>query len=65
MLRAILDGESLVVHIAGTGSGKSLSFLLPALSPYYHGLTIVILPTVSLQYDLGGRLRDLLIRYAE
>jgi len=53
-LRAIMAGESLVVAVMATGSGKSLLFMLPAAcSP--GGLTVVVVPLVSLRQDLGHR----------
>jgi superfamily II DNA helicase RecQ len=54
VIRAIARGESPIIQIAGTGGGKSLSFMLPAFcSPY--GVTIVIVPLVSLRGDLYER----------
>jgi superfamily II DNA helicase RecQ len=54
---AILRGESPIVQIAGTGEGKSMSFMLPA---YCYddddgGTTIVIVPWIAMRDDLHGR----------
>jgi superfamily II DNA/RNA helicase len=47
----------MLLQIAPTGCGKSLSFMLPAFtSP--NGTTIVIVPLVSLKYDLEKRCED-------
>ncbi|GJN76018.1 hypothetical protein PLICBS_010129 [Purpureocillium lilacinum] len=54
VIRAIIRGESPIFQIAGTGGGKSLSFMLPAYcSP--DGTTIVIVPLTTLRQDLHGR----------
>ncbi|KAG8664705.1 uncharacterized protein FPOAC1_013485 [Fusarium poae] len=56
VIRAIIRGESPIVQIAGTGEGKSMSFLLPAYCANDNGgTTIVIVPLVSLRDDLHGR----------
>ena len=58
VIEAIVGGESPVLQIAGTGEGKSLSFMLPAFcSP--EGTTIVVVPLVSLREDLHERCRAL------
>jgi hypothetical protein len=57
---AILHGEPAVSYVAGTGSGKSYAFLLPALCPDYKQ-AIVITPLVSLRTDLLQRCRALAI----
>lgn len=48
VIRAIVRGETPVVQVAAIGSGKSLSFMLPA---YYapNGVTIVVVPLMALQ----------------
>jgi len=61
---AIMMNKSPVVIIMGTGSGKSLCFMLPAAS-CPGGLTIVIVPLVSLQGDLMDRCQKLKISCAE
>jgi superfamily II DNA helicase RecQ len=56
VIRAIIRGESPIIQIAGTGEGKSMSFLLPAYCANDNGgTTIVIVPLVSLRDDLHGR----------
>jgi superfamily II DNA helicase RecQ len=49
--------------VAGTGSGKSLLFILPAAGSE-DGLTIVIVPTLSLQEDVKRRYEAAGIRCA-
>jgi superfamily II DNA helicase RecQ len=56
VIRAIMRGESPIMQIAGTGEGKSMSFMLPAYcSGDDGGTTIVIVPLVALRDDLHGR----------
>jgi superfamily II DNA helicase RecQ len=57
-LESIMGGEPAVAYIAGTGSGKSLSFLLPACYEGY-GQTIVVTPLVALRVDLHQRCEQL------
>ena len=45
--------ESPVVVVMGTGSGKSMLFLL--LARYSAGLTVVVVPLVSLRSDIKDR----------
>ncbi len=59
-LKAIVQGLSPVVYIAGTGGGKSLAFMLPSYIAR-DGVTIVIVPFVALQQDIAGRCRSLRI----
>ncbi|KAF5227551.1 hypothetical protein FANTH_14744 [Fusarium anthophilum] len=61
---AIMMNKSPVVVIMGTGTGKSLCFMLPAAS-CPGGLTVVIVPLVSLQGDLMDRCQKLRISCAE
>jgi superfamily II DNA helicase RecQ len=56
-----MAGEPTVVYIAGTGAGKSLTFLLPACFHGY-GQTIVIVPLAALRTDLLERCQALRIR---
>ncbi|KAM6523080.1 hypothetical protein FSOLCH5_003699 [Fusarium solani] len=56
VIRAIMRGESPIVQIAGTGEGKSMSFLLPAYcSNDDGGTTVVIVPLVALRDDMHRR----------
>jgi superfamily II DNA helicase RecQ len=56
VIRAIIRGESPIIQVAGTGEGKSMSFLLPAYCANDNGgTTIVIVPLISLRDDLHGR----------
>ncbi|KAG7405148.1 ATP-dependent DNA helicase Q5 [Fusarium oxysporum f. sp. rapae] len=56
VIRAIIRGESPIIQIAGTGKGKSMSFLLPAYCANDNGgTTIVIIPLISLRDDLHRR----------
>jgi len=59
-LRAVMRGDAVVPYIAGTGSGKSLLFLLPACFPNY-GQSIVIVPLAALRNDLVARCQRLRI----
>lgn len=62
-LDLVVRGTSPLLWVAGTGSGKSVAFLIPAvLRP--DGVTIVIVPLLALQGDLVRRCRDAQIRCA-
>ncbi|KAF7528441.1 hypothetical protein G7054_g10139 [Neopestalotiopsis clavispora] len=61
VLRAIHEGHSAVLQVAGTGSGKSVSFMLPAYCAG-DGTTVVIVPLVALREDLVGRCSRAAIR---
>jgi superfamily II DNA helicase RecQ len=53
-IEAIMQGQSPVLAIMGTGCGKSMLFMLPAA--YTHrGCTVVVIPLVALQGDLQKR----------
>jgi superfamily II DNA helicase RecQ len=53
-VKAIMSGQSPVVAIMGTGVGKSVLFMLPAIiAP--GGVTIVVTPLVSLQGNMQER----------
>lgn len=54
VLQAVVRGQTPILQIAGTGEGKSLSFLLPAYCAY-DGVTVVIVPLLALQGDLKRR----------
>lgn len=56
-------GRRRVLVVAGTGSGKSLLFMLPAAGSE-DGLTIVVVPTLSLQEDVKTRCEAAGIRCA-
>jgi superfamily II DNA helicase RecQ len=54
-LEAIVKtGRRRVLVVAGTGSSKSLLFMLPAAG-LEEGLTIIVVPTISLQEDMRVR----------
>jgi superfamily II DNA or RNA helicase len=53
VIEAIMRQESPVVAIIGTGMGKSLSFMLPALTST--GVTVVVVPILALKNDLKDR----------
>jgi superfamily II DNA helicase RecQ len=56
-LRVIMRGEEQVVVVMGTGSGKSLLYMLPAVcSP--DGLTILVVPIVALKDDQKRRCKE-------
>ncbi len=61
---AIMRGDSLVLTIMGTGSGKSLLFMLPA-SCRVAGMTVVGVPLISLRGDLRRRCEEARIRCVE
>lgn len=62
-LQAIMQQRSPVVVIMGTGGGKSMLFMLPARCST--GLTVVVVPLVSLRDDLTDRCRRAGIDCAE
>ena len=53
-IKAIMSGQSPVVAIMGTGCGKSVLFMLPAMMAP-GGTTIVVTPLVSLQGNMQER----------
>ena len=53
VIEAIMQQRSPVVAIMGTGMGKSLSFMLPALTST--GATVVVVPLLALKNDLKDR----------
>ena len=59
-IQAIMQGESPVIQITGTGGGKSLSFMLPAYC-VPGGVTVVVAPLVALQEDLHRRCEEIQI----
>jgi len=60
VLRAVYDGLSPILAIMPTGSGKSLSFILPT-SYEFSGTTIVVMPLSALQEDMLSRTTKLSI----
>jgi Rad3-related DNA helicase len=53
VLRKLFAGQIVVCHVAPTGVGKSLGFLLPAAaSPTQYSQTIVITPLVAMQNNI-------------
>ncbi len=56
----VMSRTEQVVIVLGTGEGKSLLFILPCVLPDT-GITILILPLVSLREDLLHHLRELAI----
>ena len=54
-VEAVVRGHSPVLQVASTGSGKSLTFLLPSYGAAPGGCTIVVVPFVALQQDLQER----------
>ena len=55
-MTAIMRGDPKVVSIMATGEGKSLLFMLPAIC-VPGGLTIVVVPLISLRQDMMERCR--------
>jgi superfamily II DNA helicase RecQ len=53
-----------VVAILPTGAGKSLLFMLPCTLPGA-GITILVVPLVSLYVDMLRRVREIKIDYLE
>ncbi|KAK1624567.1 hypothetical protein BDP81DRAFT_110788 [Colletotrichum phormii] len=51
---AIVNGHSPIIQVMGTGSGKSLSFMLPAFCSL-DGVTVVIILLTVLRTDLEAR----------
>jgi superfamily II DNA helicase RecQ len=49
-IQAIMQHKSLVVAIIGTGAGKSVLFMLPAL--VLSRVTIVVVPLVALRFNI-------------
>lgn len=59
VLQAIKHGESPIVAIMPTGGGKSILFMLPAWVSGSAGLTIVVVPLISLRGDMQARCQQL------
>lgn len=63
-LQAIVARKPYVLVVMRTGGGKTMLFMLPAIgSP--HGLTVVVVPVVSLRQDLRERCEQAGIRCVE
>jgi superfamily II DNA helicase RecQ len=54
VITAISEGKQCILQIAGTGVGKSMSFMLPAYTTL-SGTSIVVVPLKALQHDLVSR----------
>ena len=60
-IRSIMSGQSPILAVMGTGGGKSLLFMLPALCSARAmgkddvGMTVVVIPMISLREDLKRR----------
>ncbi len=58
VIKAIMRGESPIISVIGTGAGKSLLFMLPAICSAQDagtgtpGITIVVIPMISLRQDI-------------
>ena len=63
-LTAIMSWKEQVVAILPTGAGKSLLFMLPCTLPDA-GVTVVVVPLVSLRGDLLRRVKELGIDHLE
>ncbi|KAK1076625.1 hypothetical protein LTR33_008780, partial [Friedmanniomyces endolithicus] len=63
-LTTIMSWTEQVVAILPTGAGKSLLFMLPCTLPDA-GITVLVVPLVSLRGDLLRRLRELRIDHIE
>jgi superfamily II DNA helicase RecQ len=50
VIKAIMQQKSPIVAVMGTGSGKSLAFMLPALTST--GVTVLVVPLVALKSNL-------------
>ncbi|KAL2043679.1 hypothetical protein ABVK25_012540, partial [Lepraria finkii] len=63
-IQQIIQGESPVVIVMGTGGGKSLGFMLPAWCSR-GGSSIVVVPLIALRQDMMARCRRLGIACSE
>lgn len=50
-IQSIMRGKNYIVQVMGTGSGKSLSFMLPAWCST-GGVSIVVVPLVTMRADI-------------
>jgi superfamily II DNA helicase RecQ len=53
-IQAVMNGESPILVVMGTGAGKSMIFMLPAFCSH-GGTTIIVVPLVALQENLKDR----------
>jgi superfamily II DNA helicase RecQ len=71
VIKAIMRGESPIVSVMGTGAGKSLLFMLPAMCSAMNsgqgrpGMTIVVIPMISLRQDIQRRCQAVGLSCAE
>lgn len=63
-IQAIMEGQSPIVVVMGTGGGKSLLFMLPAWCEP-GGTSIVVVPLIALREDMKGRCEKMGIRCVE
>jgi superfamily II DNA helicase RecQ len=54
-VEAVVRGHTPILHVAGTGVGKTITFMLPSYAAS-EGSTLVIVPFVALQNDLYDRI---------
>ncbi|KAF2706095.1 hypothetical protein K504DRAFT_513352 [Pleomassaria siparia CBS 279.74] len=64
VVQDIVNMEPVVAYIAGTGSGKSLAFLLPACCPGF-GQQVVVTPLVALWIDITNQCAGLSITHLQ
>ncbi|KAF2702620.1 P-loop containing nucleoside triphosphate hydrolase protein, partial [Pleomassaria siparia CBS 279.74] len=64
VVQDIVNIEPIVAYIAGTGSRKSLAFLLPACCPGF-GQQVVVTPLVALRIDITNRCAGLSITHSQ
>jgi superfamily II DNA or RNA helicase len=57
-LQAVVRGHTPILQVAGTGEGKSFTFLVPSYAAP-DGTTIVLVPFLALQDDLHDRIRTM------
>ena len=71
VIQAIMRGESPIVSIIGTGAGKSLLFMLPAMCSAIDSgqgipeMTVVVIPMISLRQDIERRCQAVGLTCAE
>jgi superfamily II DNA helicase RecQ len=60
VIQAVVRGVTPILYIEATGSGKSLTIMLPAFCSS-EGISVVVVPLISLQDDLLLRCRTMMI----